>query len=330
MKLTNLFRISDFEPQYRQSFEDADILRFEVLTSQQEKAGRVSDILMDDIGQLYYLVVDIGSWFNYKLVLVAPEQFRIDRSLQQIHLVGLTKKQVHSLPPYTEERTTRMENRPAADSSPYSAVGLNSIPPIEASSPLEASPPLEAARIQPEQAMHRYQEQAIQPVSVSTSQVSPQSKENLTSFENSPLLPPKVTSEVISQETIPLLEERLIVNQKRRKIGEVVFRKQIETRIIEVPIRREKLVIEQISPELKQLAIVDLPSEQLSDIELMEVAASALETAKDNEFISIEVAHQILLKVAQRLSPSTPKVKLVFEDSQLQTDYQHYLRKNLS
>ncbi|MBD0267957.1 MAG: DUF2382 domain-containing protein [Cyanobacteria bacterium Co-bin8] len=45
---------------------------------------------------------------------------------------------------------------------------------------------------------------------------------------------------------IQLVEERLVVNRKRNKVGEISVRKVIETEIVEVPIRREKLVIEKI------------------------------------------------------------------------------------
>ncbi|HEY9643391.1 MAG TPA: PRC-barrel domain-containing protein [Coleofasciculaceae cyanobacterium] len=328
----NLFRISDFEPQYRKSFEDADILKFEVLTEQRERVGKVVDILMDDIGQLYYLVVDIGSWLARKFILVAPEQFRIDRQRQQICLVGLTKQQVHNLPMYDDasHSSRTLNQRTITVSQPaYSATGLNSVTPLEASAPLEASVPLEPISIPSQHVGQRNNERRLESEQVSSSHPTFQTATPSTDSKKQPDLPPEITSNVISQQTIPLLEERLIVNQKKRKIGEVVFRKQIETRIIEVPVRRERLIIEQISPELKQLAIVDLSSDQLSDIELAEVASSALETAATHEFISIETARQILSRIAQRSNQDAPRVKLVFEDSQLQADYQGYLRKNL-
>jgi Domain of unknown function (DUF2382) len=67
-------------------------------------------------------------------------------------------------------------------------------------------------------------------------------------------------SDALSEEVIPLLEERLMVNLTRRKVGEVVVRKEIETHIlqVQVPIRREKLIIEQVIPDYKRLAEVDL------------------------------------------------------------------------
>jgi len=43
-------------------------------------------------------------------------------------------------------------------------------------------------------------------------------------------------------------------------VGEVIVRKVIETRMVEVqvPVRHEKLIVEQVSPERKQLAEIDL------------------------------------------------------------------------
>ncbi|MBE9157974.1 YsnF/AvaK domain-containing protein [Nodosilinea sp. LEGE 06152] len=46
--------------------------------------------------------------------------------------------------------------------------------------------------------------------------------------------------------TIQLVEERLVVNRRRVKVGEISVRRVVETEIVEVPIRREKLVVERI------------------------------------------------------------------------------------
>ncbi len=68
------------------------------------------------------------------------------------------------------------------------------------------------------------------------------------------------TSKVLKEEVISLLEERLMVDFTRRKVGEIIVRKEIETHVlqVQVPVRREKLIVEQISPEYKKLAEVDL------------------------------------------------------------------------
>ncbi len=68
---------------------------------------------------------------------------------------------------------------------------------------------------------------------------------------------------VLTSEIFQLLEERLMVNLTRRKTGEIVVRKEVDTQIlyVEVPVRREKLIVEQVSPEYKLLAQIDLSRE---------------------------------------------------------------------
>jgi len=70
-----------------------------------------------------------------------------------------------------------------------------------------------------------------------------------------------LNSEVLEEEIIRLLGERLVVDRGKRKIGEVIVRKEIETRMIQVPVRFEKLIVEQVSPERKQLAEINLGQE---------------------------------------------------------------------
>jgi hypothetical protein len=68
------------------------------------------------------------------------------------------------------------------------------------------------------------------------------------------------TSSIVMQESFSLLEERLMVDLNRRKIGEIVIRKEIVTQLVrvQVPVRREKLIVEQVSPEYELLAEIDL------------------------------------------------------------------------
>ncbi len=51
--------------------------------------------------------------------------------------------------------------------------------------------------------------------------------------------------EEIEEDIIRLLGERLVVERSKRKIGEVIIRKEVETRMIQIPVRREKLIIEE-------------------------------------------------------------------------------------
>jgi stress response protein YsnF len=70
-----------------------------------------------------------------------------------------------------------------------------------------------------------------------------------------------------AEEIVKLLSERVIVDRKKRKIGEVIVRKEVETRMVEVPVRYEKLVVEQVNPERKQIVEINLGQETLTELE---------------------------------------------------------------
>jgi uncharacterized protein (TIGR02271 family) len=90
------------------------------------------------------------------------------------------------------------------------------------------------------------------------------------------------TSSIVIQESFSLLEERLMVDLNRRKIGEIVIRKEIATQLVrvQVPVRREKLIVEQVSPEYKLLAEIDLGQINNSD--------GAITTAIPDDLISAD------------------------------------------
>ena len=84
-------------------------------------------------------------------------------------------------------------------------------------------------------------------------------------------------SKEVSEEKISLLEERLIVDFSRRKVGEIVVRKEVETCLlqVEVPVRREKLIVEQVSPDYKRLAEIDLGQEPILDRTILNAGQAA-------------------------------------------------------
>jgi Domain of unknown function (DUF2382) len=134
---------------------------------------------------------------------------------------------------------------------------------------------------------------------------------------------------VVAEETIQLLEERLVVNRVKHKVGEVTVRKEIETRIIEVPVRREKLIVEQVSPEYKQLAVVDLG--QVQEDKLDAEATSALfPPTVEGRFTSTSAAIQFLEAIAAQPNSGLQSVQIsiVLKDATLQATYQHLLDKS--
>ena len=139
-----------------------------------------------------------------------------------------------------------------------------------------------------------------------------------------------VTPQVLEEEIIRLLGERLIVDRSKRKIGEVIVRKEIETRMVQIPVRREKLIVEQVSPEHKQLAEIDLGEEEVADIELPEeIATTDTEPTVRGVFNSPKVASLLLNAIAleRRHGCKKVRVEIVVEDAERQKTYQEWVNR---
>lgn len=147
---------------------------------------------------------------------------------------------------------------------------------------------------------------------------------------NSPVEPVNL-EQVNEQQIIRLLEERLVVESSKRKVGEVIVRKVIETRMVQVPVRREKLIVEQISPEHKQLAEIDLDEGEilgvdLTEVERLEVARFDSGLTVSGEFSSPKIASLLLNAIAleQNHGCKQVRVTIVIEDESHQKKYQEW------
>lgn len=131
-------------------------------------------------------------------------------------------------------------------------------------------------------------------------------------------------SEVVEEEIIRLLEERLVVNRSKWKVGEVVVRKEIENQIVQVPLRREKLIIEQVSPETKIIAEIDLGKGDITSIQQAEVPSPDTANTVSGEFLSPKTASNLLDAIAyqKRHGCAKVRVELVVDDPELQETYQ--------
>ncbi|WP_409882765.1 YsnF/AvaK domain-containing protein [Nostoc sp. ChiSLP03a] len=154
---------------------------------------------------------------------------------------------------------------------------------------------------------------------VANNQTTNSSVESLNNLEQIP-----------EEQIIRLLEERLVVESSKRKVGEVIVRKVIETRIVQVPVRREKLIVEQINPEHKQLAEIDLGQEEIPGVDLTEV--ERLEVTHDNgltvsgEFSSPRIANLLLNAIALERNNGCKQVRVTIavEDESHQKKYQEW------
>lgn len=165
-------------------------------------------------------------------------------------------------------------------------------------------------------------------------------EENLTDLEqNTDNLPelPVVGEKNQVEEIIRLLGERLVVDRSKRKIGEVIVRKEIETRMIQVPVRREKLIVEQVNPEHKLLAEVDLGEEEISALPLTvgqthEAASFDGALTVTGDFYSPKIASLVLNAIALEKDHKCKKVQvtIVVEDEERQKTYQEWFNRTSS
>ncbi|MEG5173525.1 DUF2382 domain-containing protein [Microcoleus sp. B3-D7] len=138
--------------------------------------------------------------------------------------------------------------------------------------------------------------------------------------------------DIVDQEVIRLLEERLVINRSKRKVGEVIVRKEIETRMVQVPIQWEKLIVEQVGDDPKVLAEIDLGEGNITGIDLTEIKSDRHEPTVKAEFTSVQKASKILNSIASQPRHGCVKVRLelVLEDKQLEDTYQKWMTEHHS
>jgi uncharacterized protein (TIGR02271 family) len=214
-----LYKLEDFEPNYRDAFEGHDITGLGVYTQgTDEKIGTVSDVLVDEEGHFRYLVVDLGFWIFGKKVLLPIGRARIDYSVDRVYTIGLTREQAEDLPEFNERQTLDYDYEERVrgvyrQPTDYAA-------PVDASAPLDSVAPLGTT---PTYARDDY------------------------SYEREPSL---FGLNEQDHQTLRLYEERLIASKHRQKTGEVSIGKRVETETarVAVPIERERVVIERVTP----------------------------------------------------------------------------------
>ncbi|MEL6930019.1 MAG: DUF2382 domain-containing protein [Cyanobacteria bacterium J06600_6] len=114
----------------------------------------------------------------------------------------------------------------------------------------------------------------------------------------------------LALEKISLLEEKLQVARRREKVGEVVIRKQVETRMVQLPIRREKLIVEKVGQNAEKLAEVILTEETLNGFNYDELNNGDSLDLHQSKFISPIAARELLSALAELSTSAKLKVRL--------------------
>ncbi|MGF1539147.1 MAG: DUF2382 domain-containing protein [Pleurocapsa sp.] len=123
---------------------------------------------------------------------------------------------------------------------------------------------------------------------------------------------------------ISLLEEKLQVNRRKQKVGEVVIRKQVETRMVKVPIRREKLIVERIGKNPERLTEVVVTQDKINGFKYEELQDTESLHITKSHFLDVQTAQELLDALAHLSSTNNAKVRLevVSNCSEHQIEYQ--------
>ncbi|WP_309743225.1 MULTISPECIES: DUF2382 domain-containing protein [unclassified Chamaesiphon] len=154
---------------------------------------------------------------------------------------------------------------------------------------------------------------------------------------------------ILTEKVISLLEERLVVDLTRRKVGDIVVRKEIETQLVQVqvPIRRETLIVEQVSPEYKRIAQIDLGTEQVDTTAIAQRIEREFSSSAGDKSITVELvgsdrrtiqgrnyspqaASDLLAELASLPDPdwANIQIEIVLDNSDRQANYQAVLDRH--
>jgi uncharacterized protein (TIGR02271 family) len=301
-----LYKIEDFNPNYPQAaFDDDDIKGAEVYAGNtDDKMGTIDTVLVDETGRFRYFVVETVSWIFGKKVLLPIALCRVDFKGRRVYATGLqSKDQVEKLPRY--------EHRTAVDYDYEEQVrGIYRTSTVEASVPVEASLPLEGSV----------------PVSRSHS-VSPQARNaaydrDTYTYEREPEL---YQMNEQDHQKLKLYEERLVADKTRRKTGEVIIGKQVETKTVqlEVPVEKERVVIERTTPEYAGSRVTPdtaFKQQEMAHLEIYEETVNI----KKQPFVREEV--QVRKEVEQDTVETTDTVRR--EELDVKTEWESDRKKS--
>jgi uncharacterized protein (TIGR02271 family) len=268
-----LHKIKDFDPDYRNHFDDYDVKGLD-LYAEGEKIGSVDDILVDDEGQLRYLVINTGIWILGKKVLFPIGRARIDHGDKRVYADSLTKAQVEALPEFTDDMTVdydheeqvrgvyrssmanRQQDAPAAYGVGYA--GADGAPDTLNTAPILD---LEAGYAGYDRDTYTYDRE-----------------------------PDLYALNEQNHPSLKLYEERLVSSKSRQKTGEAVISKRVETETAtaSVPIDRERVVIERVPASSEAVIAPGEANFQSGEVSRMEVYEEVPEFHKE-AFVREEV-----------------------------------------
>jgi uncharacterized protein (TIGR02271 family) len=233
-----LYRIKDFDPDYRNHFDGDDVKDLDLYNGD-EKIGSVNDALVDEEGRFRYLVISTGAWIFGKKVLLPIGRAQIDYNARRVYAPGLTKQQVEQLPEFTDEMKLDYDDeeqvRGVYRSSEYDTTSSGLAADSAAMATSMGATPIENSAALDAEGMAYTGSSAGATYDRDTYNYD--MDRDLYNMDR-------------HDDRIRLYEERLIANKRRMKTGEVTVGKHVETETarVSVPIEKERVVVERVTP----------------------------------------------------------------------------------
>ncbi|HTL88322.1 MAG TPA: DUF2382 domain-containing protein [Leptolyngbya sp.] len=223
-----LYKIRDFDPDYRDHFDGDDVKDLDLYNGS-DKIGSVKDVLVDEEGRFRYLVISTGAWIFGKNVLLPIGRAQIDYGAKKVFANGLTKEQVEQLPEFSDDMKMDYHSEEQVRGVYRGTPTMNTTA-TAANAPLESSPALNSDAS----------------MGTAYAAAAPTYDENTYDYG----IDQDLYKMDHHDDRIRLYEERLVANKRRMKAGEVTVGKHVETETarVNVPIEKERVVVERTTP----------------------------------------------------------------------------------
>lgn len=222
-----LHRIKDFDPDYQMHFDNLDFRGLDLYAGN-DKIGSVDDVLVDDEGQLRYLVINTGVWILGKKVLFPIGRARIDYERDRVYADHLTKAQVEALPEFTNDSVIDYKHE-------------EKVRGVYRNATQSAAQPVAAGYRATESASPMTNSDSKRDLEVGHEGYNGDNYK----YEKEPDL---YALNDQNHQNLKLYEERLITGKTRQKAGEAVISKRVETETARasVGIEKERIVVERV------------------------------------------------------------------------------------
>ena len=268
-----LYKLADFDPNYKETFDGADVKALDLYTEGGTRVGSVDDVLVDDDGRFRYLVINTALAGTGKNILLPIGLSHIDYNAKRVFVDGLSKEQVEHLPEYRDsmvvdydyEEKVRGAYRPKSNND-----------------------------IRYDRNTYNYQQDA--------------NLYDLTARDN---------------QTFKLYEERLVAKTNRIKTGEVTVGKHVETETatVSVPLEKERVVIERVTPASSQAVVSNELQFQEGEVARIEVYEETPDIRKE-AFVREEV------RIKKVVDHETVEARETIRREELDIDAEGNLRMN--